>query len=160
MLLIGAFLVTLAAPSLSFARDMQGRLGLGYNSQYGNTSVASRVPGVSVKYALTRDIAAEGIVGVATGTPSNSTAALKFSKNIFFETNLNFYFMLGAGLLTLNGRAGSQFIGGFGVEFFIPGIESLGFCVETGGSFDNLSGSFSLKTLGVSFLDAGIHFYF
>jgi hypothetical protein len=39
-------------------------------------------------------------------------------------------------------------------------LESLGFAMETGASLDNLSGSFALKTLGVSFLNAGIHFYF
>ena len=58
------------------------------------------------------------------------------------------------------GRSGIELMTGFGTEFFIPGIESLGFAVETGGTFDNLTGSFILRTLGVSFLDAGIHFYF
>ena len=42
----------------------------------------------------------------------------------------------------------------------MPGVESLGLTVETGASFGNLSGSFVLRTMGVSFLDAGIHFYF
>ena len=40
-------------------------------------------------------------------------------------------------------------------------LRRLGFAVETGALFENVStGSFVLKTLGVSFLDAGIHFYF
>jgi hypothetical protein len=150
----------LLSPLPASARDMQGRLGLGYNSEFANSTVAERVPGVSVKYALTKDIAAEAIVGVATTSPSNTVAAVKFFKNLFFETSLNFYFMLGGGSLNANGRSGAQFIGGFGAEFFIPGLESLGFSVETGGSLDNMRGSFALKTLGVSFLDAGIHFYF
>ena len=149
----------------SEARDLQGRLGLGYNSEFANSTAFSRVPGVSVKYGLTRDIAFEGIVGLATTSPSNSVTAVKFFKNLFYETNLNFYFMMGGGILSSTTPAGAaasgaQFLGGFGTEFFIPGIESLGFAVETGASFDNLSGSFALRTLGVSFLDAGIHFYF
>jgi hypothetical protein len=39
-------------------------------------------------------------------------------------------------------------------------VESLSFSMETGASFDNLSGSFVIETLGVSFLNAGMHFYF
>ncbi len=140
---------------------MQGRLGLGYNDEFVNA-----LPAVSIKYGLTRDIAAEGVFGIATTSPVNSTVAVKFFKNIFYETNLNFYFLLGGGLLTAgaagatSGNTGVEFLSGFGAEFFIPGLESLGLAIETGGSLDNLTGTFILKTLGVSFLDAGIHFYF
>jgi hypothetical protein len=147
-------------PTLAHARDMQGRLGLGYNSEFANSTGLNRVPGVSIKYALTRDIAAEVVVGISTASPTNTVSGIKLFKNIFFETNLNFYGFLGGAAISADSRTGAQFLGGFGAEFFIPGIESLGFAVETGGSFDNVSGSFALKTLGVSFLDAGIHFYF
>lgn len=143
-----------------FARDLHGSLGLGYNGQFANSSASLRVPGVSIKYGLTRDIALEAIVGVATTNPANSVVGLKFFKNLLYETDLNFYFMLGGGILSAGGRSGAEFLGGFGVEFFIPGLPSLGFAVETGGEFDNMTGNFSLKTMGVSFLDAGIHFYF
>jgi hypothetical protein len=153
-------LCLMAFPLAAQARDMQGRLGLGYNSEFVNSLVDTRVPAVSIKYGLTRDIAAEALVGVRTSSPSNTVTGIKLFKNIFYETNLNFYFMLGGAILNAQGRSGAEFLGGFGAEFFIPGIESLGFAVETGGTFDNLTGSFVLRTLGVSFLDAGIHFYF
>lgn len=150
--------------SLAEAKDLEGRFGLGYNSEFANayasTITGLKVPGISVKYAFARDLALEGILGMATTTPSNSVVALKLFKNIFMENHLNFYFMGGVGLLNLNSQSGVQFIGGFGVEFFIPGVDSLGLSVETGASFDNGSGSYAIKTLGVSFLDAGIHFYF
>ncbi len=142
------------------ARDMQGRLGLGYNSQFSNAAQTNGVPGISLKYAFTRDIAAEAIAGVATSSPGNSVTAVKFSKNLFYETNLNFYAMLGGGLVSGGSNTGAECQGGFGAEFFIPGIESLGFAMETGASFGNITGSFVLKTIGVSFLNAGIHFYF
>jgi hypothetical protein len=32
--------------------------------------------------------------------------------------------------------------------------------METGASFHNLTGTFVLRTMGISFLNAGIHFYF
>lgn len=157
---LGVVFGFLLLPSGSWARDLQGRLGLGFNSEFANYAYENRVPGVSLKYALTRDLAAEGIVGIATTNPGNMVTAIKFFKNLFFETNLNFYFMLGGGIISGNQRSGAEFLGGFGAEFFIPGIESLGLSMETGGTFDNLSGSFALKTLGVSFLNAGMHFYF
>jgi hypothetical protein len=157
-------LVTILAafsPAVARAKDMQGRLGLGYNAEFANSQATGGVPGVSIKYGLTRDIATELVVGVATTDPSNSVVGIKFFKNLFYETNLNFYFFLGGGILSAGGRSGAQFLGGFGTEFFIPGIESLGFSVETGGLFENVStGNFVLKTMGVDFLSAGIHFYF
>jgi hypothetical protein len=149
------------SPVSALARDLHGRLGLGFNSEFANSSLGGfRVPGVSVKYAMTRDLAIEGILGIATTTPSNSAYAAKLFKNLFLEPNLNFYTMAGLGLISANGQSGFQLIAGFGAEFFIPGIDSLGFSMETGVSFDNATGSYALRTLGFSFLDAGIHFYF
>jgi hypothetical protein len=145
----------LFSPPAAFARDTQGRIGLGYNAQFAN-----KLPGVSLKYGLTRDIGAELVLAIATTSPSNSATAIKVFKNLFFENNLNFYFMLGGGIINVSSQAGVSLITGFGVEFFIPGIDSLGFAVETGAAFDNASGGYALKTMGMSFLDAGIHFYF
>lgn len=143
------------------ARDLHGRLGLGYNSEFANANAGGyRLPGVSIKYAFTRDISAEVVVSLATTSPTNSATALKLFKNLFFETNLNFYCMVGGGIISVNGTAGGQAIAGFGAEFFIPGVDSLGLSIETGASFDNVSGGYAIKTLGFSFLDAGIHFYF
>src|SRR5579884_3938685 len=155
---------TLSAPFVTsaYARDLTGRLGLGYNSEFANSdsSIVGHVPAISLKYGISKDIGVEGVVGFNTGSPANDVVGLKFFKNIFYETNLNFYFMAGAAAVQGNGKSGAQVLAGFGVEWFFPGLESLGFAMETGGSLDNLSGSYALKTLGVSFLNAGIHFYF
>jgi hypothetical protein len=142
------------------ARDLQGRPGFGFNDEFGDSDQGGTIPSLSLKYGLTKDIAVEGIVGFSTSSPHKSDVAAKFYKNLLYETNLNFYYMLGGGAISENNSSGAQFISGFGVEFFIPGIESLGLAMEAGGSLDNLSGSFALKTLGVSFLNAGMHFYF
>ncbi len=152
--------VLLMLPAAAQARDLQGRLGLGYNSEFANMRVSDGAPAVSVKYAFTRDVGAEAILGLSTASPSNSATGVKFFKNLFLETDLNFYFMLGAGVVSGNSHTGAEFLGGFGAEFFIPGVQSLGFSMETGATFDNLSGSYGLRTLGLSFLNAGMHFYF
>jgi len=160
ILVLCAWIVLPMTSTPGLARELQGRMGVGLNSEFSNMSASNGVPAVSIKYGLTRDIATELAVAISTATPSNSLTGLKLFKNIFFETNLNFYAMVGAGILSGDNRSGAEFLGGFGAEFFIPGIESLGFSMETGASANNLSGSFILKTLGVSFLNAGMNFYF
>lgn len=156
-----AWILSLCVHSAAHARDLQGRLGLGYNSQFVNSVVASPVPGVSVKYGLSRDLAVEAIVGTKTSSPTNSVTGVKLFKNLFLETNLNFYMALGGAIVSANRASGAEFLGVMGAEFFFPGLESLGFSFETGGSLHNLTGgSFSFRTLGVSFIDAGMHFYF
>lgn len=163
-LAIVALLASLPAcvvPAGAWARDLQGRLGVGFNSQFANSAVDSPAPGVSIKYALSRDLAAELVAGMRTSSPINSVTGLKLFKNLFMETSINFYASLGGALVSARGTTGAEFLGTMGAEFFIPGLESLGFSFETGGSLHNLTnGSFSFRTVGVSFVDAGMHFYF
>lgn len=141
------------------ARDMHGRLGVGYNSQFATTRGAGGLPAISAKYGLTRDIAASAVVGISTSAPSSLVAAIKGYKNVFYETHLNFYFMGGAGLVNQNSTTGFELQAGMGAEFFLPALESLGFSVETGASVTT-AGGFAVGTMGFSFLSAGIHFYF
>lgn len=142
------------------ARDLQGRLGLGYNAQFANYRENGGVPAIAAKYGFTNDLALEGIIGVATSTPGNSAFGVKFFKNLFFETNLNFYYFVAAALVAANNRSSTNFQGGFGSEFFIPGLESLGISMEVGAELTGISGSMVFRTLGVSFLHAGMRFYF
>lgn len=146
-------------------RELQGRLGLGFNTQFSNLSTSDpvglkRPAGISMKYGFTRDIALEFIAGAALATPTNVLVGAKFFKNIFYETHLNFYATAGGALLVVDGTTGFEFQGGVGVEFFIPGIDSLGFSTEVGISAGNPGGTLLVRTLGLSFLNAGIRFYF
>lgn len=151
--------VAITSPRVE-AKELQGRLGLGYNGQFSNSTATNGVPAVSLKYGLTRDLQTAFVFGTNTASPTNTVAALKFFRNIFYETNLNFYFMLAAGYVSAASQSGAEFLTGFGAEFFIPGVESLGFATETGVAFGSATGSFAFRSMGVSFLQAGIHFYF
>ena len=68
--ILGVLVACSLAPRDASARDLQGRLGLGYNAQFANSFVSGRVPGISLKYAATRDIAFEAVVGSSTSSPS------------------------------------------------------------------------------------------
>lgn len=158
---VGLCILSLLLPSMAQARDLQGRLGLGYNAQFANYRESNgSVPAAAVKYAFTKDIAMEGVVGIATTKPNNSVLGFKLFKNVFFENNLNFYFMAAAALVSANSKSGADFQSGFGTEFFIPGLESVGFSMEVGADLTNITGSFVFRTLGASFLHAGMRFYF
>ena len=155
-----ALLVSLTANHAQ-AKELIGRVGLGYNAQFANTSLQNGVPAISVKYGLAPRTMLEIVAGFYSGANGSGVAALKYMRTLHAETYANFYFLIGGGLVSANRKSGSEFIGGFGAEFFIPGVDSVGISFETGLSAENLtSSSFVLKTFGVSFVHAGMHFYF
>jgi hypothetical protein len=151
------------APSWAQARELLGRTGLGYNSQFASSSQSNGVPGISIKYGLAPRSAIEMIAGFYSGTGGTGVAALKYSQTIRSDNYANFYFPLGIGYVSANHTSGIEIIGGLGAEFFIPGVDNVGISFESGLSAENLtssSGSFVLKTFGVSFVNAGMHYYF
>lgn len=149
--------------SAAESRDLFGRVGLGYNAQFGQTGTTTGSPGISLKYGFNPKTALEVIGGFYSGSGGNSVAALKLMQTMHSESYVNFYFLLGAGLVSTPSTSGTELLGGFGSEFFIPGMESVGISFEAGLDLENhtsSSGSFILKSFGASFLNAGMHFYF
>lgn len=145
------------------AKELVGRVGLGYNAQFANTSMTNGVPAISVKYGIAPRAMIEAVGGFYSGSSGSGVAALKYLQTIHAENYANFYFLLGGGYVSANSRSGTEWLGGLGGEFFIPGVDSVGLSFEAGMSLENLtssSGSFVLKTLGISFIHAGMHFYF
>lgn len=145
------------------AKELFGRLGLGYNAQFANTSVTNGAPAISLKYGLAPKTQLELVAGYYSGTGGSGVAALKFMRTLRAESYANFYFLLGLGRVSALSRSGTEFLGGFGGEFFIPGVDNVGISFETGLSAENItatSGSYVIKTFGASFINAGMHYYF
>jgi hypothetical protein len=145
------------------SRELFGRIGLGYNAQFAQSSTSSTTPGISLKYGFNPRTMLEVIGAYYSGSNGTGVAALKIMQTMHSESYLNFYFLFGGGLVSRASVSGTEFLGGFGTEFFIPGIESVGISFEAGLDFENVSSSdntFVLKTFGASFLNAGMHFYF
>lgn len=156
-----AFFFALSALSAHAAEDksLKGRLGVGFTNQIAVTADGT-VPALSGKYYLSKGAAVS--VGTGFDTRSgNSTLAmgLKFYKNMFYESNLIFYTGAGLAFVSRNGSKlqGSLFLG---TEFFLQQLPSLGLSFEAGIRGDNTTGSFAIRTIGDSFLSAGMHFYF
>ncbi|HRK02382.1 MAG TPA: hypothetical protein PLH57_06915, partial [Oligoflexia bacterium] len=154
--MVAMFLVlaNLLATSV-LAKDLRSRLGIGFVDQYSNG-----VPALSAKYGLTKDLHIATALGFSTADRADVVFSGKIFKNIFFETNLNFYSALALAYLKHDERSGIEILGVLGAEFFIPGVDSLGLSFETGVSGSNITNTFVLKTIGFTFLHAGMHFYF
>jgi hypothetical protein len=152
-------MIVFAAPSE--AKELYGRFGLGYNAQFANTQQKNGVSAISVKWGVSPRTMIEMVGGFYSGPDGSGVAALKYMRTLHSESYANFYFLLGGGLVSANHQSGSEFLGGFGAEFFIPGVDNIGISFETGASIENLtSTSFVIKTFGISFVHAGMHFYF
>lgn len=139
-------------------KNLSGRLGLGFTNQIA-VSADRTLPALSAKFYSSR-VTAWGLgVGFDTRNGDSSLAlGLKGHKNVFFESNLVFY--LGLGLAYVN-HAGSKFQGSafLGSEFFFDRLPSLGLSFEAGVRGDSTTGSFAIRTIGDTFLSAGMHFY-
>ena len=145
------------------AKELFGHMGLGYNAQFANTNQTNGVPAISLKYGIAPRAMIEIVGGFYSGGDGSGVFGLKYMPTLRAESYANFYFLLGVGLVSANHRSGTEFLGGLGAEFFIPGVDSVGISFEAGMSAENItaaSGSYVLKTFGVSFINAGMHYYF
>ena len=123
------------------------------------------MPSISVRYYPNQQYGIQGSVGV--DTEQGRTALefrRKFIKIVFREDNMNFYVAAGGGLVSraVNGStsSGIDAAGVFGGEFFLPGLESLGFSFEAGVGVTSVSSNMRFRTIGDSPLHAGMFFYF
>lgn len=155
------FLSMILVSHPAFAKNLTGRIGLGYNGQFSSSSQTNGVPAISVKIGVAPGGMIELIGGFYSGANGTGVAAFKYMSTLHAEEYANFYLLVGGGLVSAAGRSGTEFMGGVGTEFFIPGVDSVGISFEAGVSAENLTaGSYILKTFGASFLKAGMHFYF
>ena len=144
------------------AKDLSTRLGVGYSNQFG---LDSDLPSIALRYFPNGDYGIMGALGVDTAdNNSRFGAQAKILKLIFKEDNLNFYTGAGAALVSheIAGKNESGFdLSGFlGAEFFLPGLENLGFSFETGVGVTSISSEVRFRTIGDHPLRAGIMFYF
>lgn len=151
-----AVLIGLSLPSLAIER--RGRLGLGFTSQG-----AVDMPSISFKLQRSKSFAFGGQIGYSNkDNGGGSIAALKIYRNFFEEPNLVFYGSILGGVINekTNGVSNSGFQADLtlGSEFSFPALESLGFSLEFGVSFNKID-DFVIETVGNNFLVSAVHFY-
>lgn len=158
----GFVLLLLVGFSTAHAKDLSTRLGIGYSNQFG---ISDDLPSIALRYYPNGDYGLMAALGVdSEENNSRFGAQVKILKLIFKEDNLNFYTGAGAGLVSReeNNENDSGFdLSGFvGAEFFMPGLENLGFSFEAGVGVTSIDNEVRFRTIGDHPLRAGIMFYF
>lgn len=160
LLVIVVSFVSSLFSSLAYSKDMTHRLGVGIKD-----NLSKSLPSLAMVYYPSMEYAFTG--GVGLDTEKNNSAMqvnLGIRRVVFFEPNLNFYMGGQAALITdentVDGkRNGYEINAHFGTEFFLQGLENLGFTFEMGVAVVSL-GDVRFRTLAVDPLKAGLIFYF
>lgn len=148
------------SPNFAEAKDLTNRLGVGYKNQFSND-----LPAIAVQYYPGAELGLSAALGVDTQKDASRFGFMaKLYRIVFEEDNMNFYMGAGAGLLSqeLAGRneSGFELMAYGGSEFFLPGLENIGFSFEAGVGVTSLSSNVRFRTFGDSPLRAGAIFYF
>jgi len=170
MLVLLALLVSPAS-----AKDLNGRLGVGFSQQFGGDGDFSAL---SIRYGLptgkpTTNLAVELDVGVDVSSATDLFAGGHFLWGAVAEDNMNLYLGAGVGYLQRNvmgvsdtGASTSPEPYGtvrvqpsLGAEFFLFGLENLGFTTELGVNLDFGTGGTAVRTVGGA-PAVGMHYYF
>jgi hypothetical protein len=151
---------TFFSAQVASAKDLSNRLGIGYKNQF-----STDLPSVAVQYYPGPDLGFSASLGVDTQKDSSKFGAVaKIYRIVFQEENLNFYMGAGGGLVSEetagHNESGFELLGYAGAEFFLHGLENLGFSFEAGAGITSLSSQTRFRTFGDSPLRAGIIFYF
>lgn len=144
---------------LVLAKDLASRLGVGIKN---NSS--EDVPAVAVIYYPNHDFAVTGGVGLDTKKDQSKFVVNGGVRKILFKENqLNFYFGGQLGMVNYESAGtkenGFELNALFGAEFFLTGLESLGFSFEGGAGISSLK-DVRFRTIADSPVRAGITFYF
>jgi len=149
--------ILLLSPS-ALAMERSGRLGIGFANQMANS-----LPTISFKLQRSKSFSFGGQIGYSNDdNGGGSAAALKLYRNFFDEPHLTFFGSVLGGMISRN-TAGSTESGfqvdiTLGSEFSFPGLESLGFSLEFGASFNKIN-DFVVESVGNNFLVSAVHFY-
>lgn len=156
----GLILLFICVGGIAEARDLSSRLGIGYR----NALVTTDLPSIAAFYYPSSDVGVYGSLGVDTQEDNSKFGAAAGVRRIIFkEDNMNFF---GAGQVAIVNQeiatvkdSGFELAATVGGEFFLPGLDSLGFNFETGMGITTVKKT-RFRTLGESFATAGMAFYF
>jgi hypothetical protein len=165
-LLVLAALMIQIQTSEVLAKDLTSRLGIGYSDQFSES-----LPGMTIRYWPEGKLGFGAALGVDTEDDNSRFGFMaRLYRIIFTEENMNFYMGTGAGIVSIEKldsttnkyetESGFEMAGFFGGEFFLAGLENLGFTFEAGVSVTSIDSEVRFRTFGDSPIRAGITFYF
>lgn len=150
--------VALLAPSDAHAKDLRNRIGAGYNAWFG------QVNALSVRYGLPTgdpavNIQVEGNLGLDADNSSSDDffAGGRLLYGVVVEDNMNLSLGAGAGYIASGGRGRLRLQPSATVDFFLFGLENLGFSSGVGLNLD-LGSPTGVSTTGAVL--GGLHYWF
>ncbi len=154
--LLTAFLFSFSAE----AKDLTHRLGVGFK----NNTVLD-LPSLAAVYYPNSDYAFTLGLGLDTQTDHSAYQVSAGARSVIYsENNLNFFAAAQLAVLgyenSVDGKQnGVELAATLGAEFFLAGLENLGFTFEAGVALDTPKNS-RFRTLGLDPFRAGLIFYF
>jgi len=141
------------------AKELVNRLGIGVKNE-----TALGLPALAVSYFPTSEIGLTGGLGIDTRKDNSSFALSAGVRRIVFkEDNMNFFMGGELGLIndeTAGEKESGFYLSGlFGTEFFLAGLENLGFSFQGGVGVVSLK-DVRFRTVADVPLQAAVIFYF
>ena len=161
-LFLSALLCPLVLSTTAEAKDLRGKVGIGFNNNF------SPFTSVSLKVGLPADketvnVQIQALVGfsIAATQDNQFFAGGRLLLPILAEDNLNLYGSIGGGYVRFHDQA-QAFRGqaALGVEFFFFGLERLGLSAEFGVNVDVGPGIVDVGTTSGTAASVGVHYYF
>ena len=154
-LLFGLTLGSALTPGLAEAKDLRGRLGLGYNNQFSEFPALSAryyLPAADPLYQLSLDVQA----GFQSGDPSSQTFfGGRLGYAMVVEDNMNLFVAAGVAVESQSDNLNLRIHPSMGSEFFLFGLDNLGFTAE----WDRDPAQMPTKRT-VSAHQGSVHYYF
>jgi hypothetical protein len=154
-------LVTLPLATAASAKDLRNRPGFGFNNQFGQFSALSLrygIPAPDAAVQLATEIDAGFSYDSVDATRNGVYLGGRVLYGLAVEDNMNLYAVAGAGVTITDATTAVSLQPGFSTEFFLFGLENLGF--EANWGFDLQVGKpTSIATFGGS-PGVGIRYYF
>ncbi len=151
------------------AKDLRGRIGAGFNQQFGHVSALSVRYAIPTKsHAINVHIEANfGLDTASEPTPDPDNNDFVSNRSVFSggrvlygvvaEDNMNLFVGGGVGMLTNSDSNTIRLQPSMGADFFLFGLDNLGFTVEWGLNIDT-GGSPGVETAAA--VGAGVHYWF
>lgn len=159
LLVLSTFVLVCVYSAMASAKSMESRLGIGFKNGF-----PFDLPALAAQYYPNSNMGLTGALGIDT-QEDNSKFALQLGvrKRIFEEDQLNFF--MGGNFTLLTQEIAKKKTSGYEIsalvatEFFLTGLENLGFNMEAGVAVSNME-KVRFRTMGNSFLNGGVIFYF
>jgi hypothetical protein len=155
--------ILMASPFVASGKELASRLGVGYRN-----NLHFELPSVAAFYYPNSDYGIIGAIGIDTEKDAAKTGfQVGIRRIIFKEENMNFFMGANAALLNRevieNGatttKSGFELQGVVGGEFFLSGLDSLGFNFEVGVGMSSVDKT-RFRTIGADPFRGGLVFYF